>query len=54
MGTGIERVVLAEVDPEDLSSMHAKCQYLWEEFFIQHPKMNELMTKASIHPHYYF
>ena len=47
MGTGIERVVLAEVDPEDLYHQCMQSgQYLWEEFFIQHPKMNELYDKS--------
>lgn len=47
MGTGIERIVTEEVSPEDLyQKAMASGQYLWEEFFTQHPKMDQLYDQS--------
>lgn len=48
MGHGVEKVVFSELDDFDKfyeESLHNK-QYLWEEFFTQHPEMAKLYPKS--------
>ncbi len=47
MGTGIERVLTKEVSTEELYQKSMENgQYLWEEFFTQHPQMDQLYDQS--------